>query len=275
MLESPGRKMFPEIAALEALLKEIARDELLPRFAQSQRSVKPDGSIVTEADLAVQARLVGELRRLTPDIDVLGEEMRRDEQERLMARAGAGLWCLDPLDGTSNFAAGIPFFSISLALIREGRPVLGLVYDPVREECFSARAGAGAWVNGERLLPRSVGLPLPRCIAVVDFKRLDRALRRRLVDEPPFSSQRNFGSSALEWCWLAAGRYHLYLHGGQKLWDYAAGMLILDEAGGRTTRLGREAAAAGDMGVRSAVAALDPELFTQWVSWLGATSLDG
>ncbi|MEW6038325.1 MAG: inositol monophosphatase family protein [Pseudomonadota bacterium] len=267
--------MFPEIAALEALLKDAAREELLPRFARSQRSVKPDGSIVTEADLAVQERLLGELRKLTPDIDLLGEEMSGDEQERLVARAGAGLWCLDPLDGTSNFAAGIPFFSISLALIRDKRSVLGLVYDPVREECFYAKAGAGAWVNGERLLPRRVGLPLPCCIAVVDFKRLDRALRRRLADEPPFSSQRNFGSTALEWCWLAAGRYHLYLHGGQKLWDYAAGMLVLEEAGGRATRLAHESSAAGDLGVRSAVAALDPDLFAQWVSWLGATPLEG
>ncbi|AAU91415.1 inositol monophosphatase family protein [Methylococcus capsulatus] len=262
--------MFPEIATLETLLRDVAREELLPRFARAQRSVKPDGSIVTEADLAVQERLAGELRKLTPDVEVLGEEMSRDEQESLVARAGAGLWCLDPLDGTSNFAAGIPFFSISLALIREGGSVLGLVYDPVRGECFVASAGEGAWVNGERLLPRRVGLSLRRCIAVVDFKRLDRALRRRLVDEPPFSSQRNFGSTALEWCWLAAGRYHLYLHGGQKLWDYAAGMLILAEAGGRATRLAREVSVAADMGVRSAVAALDPELFGQWVAWLGA-----
>ncbi|MGI2324849.1 MULTISPECIES: inositol monophosphatase family protein [Methylococcus] len=262
--------MFPEIATLETLLRDVAREELLPRFARAQRSVKPDGSIVTEADLAVQERLAGELRKLTPDVEVLGEEMSRDEQESLVARAGAGLWCLDPLDGTSNFAAGIPFFSISLALIREGGSVLGLVYDPVRGECFVASAGEGAWVNGERLLPRRVGLSLRRCIAVVDFKRLDRALRRRLVDEPPFSSQRNFGSTALEWCWLAAGRYHLYLHGGQKLWDYAAGMLILAEAGGRATRLAREVSVAADMGVRSAVAALDPDLFGQWVAWLGA-----
>ncbi|CAI8829963.1 inositol monophosphatase family protein [Methylococcus capsulatus] len=262
--------MFPEIATLETLLRDVAREELLPRFAHAQRSVKPDGSIVTEADLAVQERLAGELRKLTPDVEVLGEEMSRDEQESLVARAGAGLWCLDPLDGTSNFAAGIPFFSISLALIREGGSVLGLVYDPVRGECFVASAGEGAWVNGERLLPRRVGLSLRRCIAVVDFKRLDRALRRRLVDEPPFSSQRNFGSTALEWCWLAAGRYHLYLHGGQKLWDYAAGMLILAEAGGRATRLAREVSVAADMGVRSAVAALDPDLFGQWVAWLGA-----
>ncbi|QJD29482.1 inositol monophosphatase family protein [Methylococcus geothermalis] len=267
--------MFPEIALLEALLKDVAQRELLPRFARSQRSVKPDGSIVTEADLAAQERLVAELRKLTPSFEVLGEEMSGEEQRGLLMRAGPGLWCLDPLDGTSNFAAGIPFFSISLALIREERSVLGLVYDPVRDELFHAKAGGGAWLNGERLMPRRVGLPLRRCIAVVDFKRLDRALRRRLADEPPFSSQRNFGSTALEWCWLAAGRYHLYLHGGQKLWDYAAGMLILGEAGGRATRLAHESSTAGDMGMRSAVAALDPDLFAQWVSWLGAAPLEG
>ncbi|MDD2767589.1 MAG: inositol monophosphatase family protein [Methylococcus sp.] len=261
--------MFPEIPVLQSLLKEVASEELLPRFAHAQRSIKPDGSIVTEADFAVQERLIRALRQLTPDFGVLGEEMSEEEQRELLASVEQGLWCLDPLDGTSNFAAGVPFFAISLALVRQGRPVLGLVYDPLREECFHAAAGGGAWLNSERLLQRRIGLPLARCIAVVDFKRLERDLKRRLVDEPPFSSQRNFGSTALEWCWLAAGRCHVYLHGRQKLWDYAAGLLILGEAGGRETRLDPDESEVSSMGSRSAVAALDPDLFAEWTAWLG------
>ena len=99
----------------------------------------------------------------------------------------------------------------------------------------------GAWLNGARLGgAHATDHPLRRAIACIDFKRLDRALAARLVAEPPFGSQRNFGSSCLEWCWLADGRFHIYPHGGQKLWDYAAASLVLSEAGGYAMTLDGE-----------------------------------
>jgi myo-inositol-1(or 4)-monophosphatase len=91
----------------------------------------------------------------------------------------------------------------------------------------------------------------------------------------PYSSQRSFGSVALDWCWLAAGRCHVYLHGGQKLWDYAAGGLILEEAGGRAVTLAGEEIRYGELKSRSVAAALDPVLFREWAGWLGIeTSVD-
>lgn len=250
-------------------MRDAAHAELLPRFSAVTRHVKTDGSIVTEADHAMQQRMQRELVAQWPGYAFLGEEMAGDEQERLTRKTDRGLWCLDPLDGTSNFAAGIPFFAVSLALLLDGRPVLGLVYDPVRDECFMARRGEGAWINdtplGASALPPA---ELKRAIACVDFKRLEKPLAGSLGAQPPYGSQRNFGSSSLEWGWLADGRFHLYLHGGQKLWDYAAGWLILSEAGGHSVTLDGEEVFALGLAPRSVVAARDSRLFSSWLAWL-------
>jgi myo-inositol-1(or 4)-monophosphatase len=114
----------------------------------------------------------------------------------------------------------------------------------------------------------TLGLPLKNCIAMVDFKRLKPELAATLAAHQPFGSQRNFGSSALDWCWLADGRFHVYLHGGQKLWDYAAGCLILAEAGGKALTLDGEEVIAPGLLPRSVVATLDLELYQIWTAWV-------
>jgi myo-inositol-1(or 4)-monophosphatase len=264
--------MLSDLKLLRQLMRTCAQEELLPRFADVGRHIKHDGSIVTEADHAMQDRVQKELARHWPEYDFLGEETPRQEKhDTLAASRGNGLWILDPLDGTSNFAAGVPFFSVSLALLVDGRPEIGLVYDPIRDECFVARRGSGSWLNGLSMGTQvPVHLPLARTIAVVDFKRLDRELAAKLGAEPPYGSQRNFGSSALDWCWLADGRFHVYLHGGQKLWDYAAGILILTEAGGQAVTLEGEEVFTGRLETRSVVATRDPELFQTWKAWVTA-----
>ena len=137
-----------DLAFLQLLVRDIARAELLPRFADVRKDIKHDGSIVTAADLAMQSRMQEVLAKNWPTIDFCGEEMASEEHERLAATARGALWCLDPLDGTSNYAAGIPFFSVSLALIENNRPELAIVYDPVRDEMFSGLRARGAWLNG-------------------------------------------------------------------------------------------------------------------------------
>lgn len=261
--------MLPTLEQLRAVVVPLARRELLSRFTRVAAALKADGSIVTEADLAMQQALQAALAAQWPAIPLLGEEMTEEQQQALLAQREQPLWCLDPLDGTSNFAAGIPYFAVSLALLLQGEVRLGLVYDPVRDECFTAAHGGGAWLNDQRLPPRRFDLPLQRCIALVDLKRLPPPLARRLAGEPPFASQRNFGASALDWCMVAAGRGHLYLHGRQNLWDYAAGSLILAQAGGCATTLAGEPVMRCGLEPRSVVAALDPGLFAQWNGWLG------
>ena len=160
-----------------------------------------------------------------------------------------------------------------MALVVKGQPRLAVVYDPVRKECFSARAGGGAFMNGNRITCNQT-LALNACIANVDYKRLVGELAERLVRSPPYRSQRNLGSSVLEWCWLAAGRVQLYLHGGQKLWDFAAGYLILTEAGGAATTLSGGALDCASLKKRSVVAAVNPELLSQWSSWININQFD-
>lgn len=254
--------------AVVDLVCTTAQRELLGRFRYVRGERKADGSVITAADTAMQSELVRALEQRWPEIVVLGEEMSAHAQEQALAAPGGQLWCIDPLDGTTNFAAGFPFFSVSLALIENGEPVLGVVYDPVRDECFTATRGGGAALNGAPVTASSGQVTLQGAVAVVDFKRLPNALAQRLVANPPYASQRNLGSVALEWAWLASGRSHLYLHGAQKIWDLAAGSLILAEAGGQSSTLQGHPTLVADVKPHSAVAAASPSLHSQWMDWL-------
>jgi len=253
---------------LEQIIREAAKTELLPRFRHVAQQLKGDGSIVTESDLAMQQRMLDALQQLWPQTPLLGEEMSADEQQRLLENSEEGLWLLDPLDGTSNYAAGIPYFCVSLALMRNGEVELAIIYDPLRDETFSAEKGKGAWLNGEPLHAPASVRPLPQGIALIDLKRLSAELAARVVTDPPYSSQRNLGSGALDWCYVATGRVDVYLHGGQKLWDYAAGQLILSEAGGHASTLAGERVLVNTLAPRSVVAAADGGNFSQWADFL-------
>ncbi|EIC20485.1 inositol monophosphatase family protein [Thiorhodovibrio frisius] len=274
-------KEDPSLESLAAVMREVAQAEILPAFGLVQARAKADGSLLTEVDLAVQQRLIKALERLTPGIAVLGEEMPESEQLRLLERASAddahageasAFWALDPLDGTSNFACGFPAFAISLALFRKGQAELGIIYDPVRDECFSARLGQGAWLNGDPLQCRRDCQRLADAMALIDFKRIPPERVPGLIRTGAFRSQRNLGSVALDWCWLASGRAQIYLHGAQRLWDYAAGRLIAAEAGVITRMLPpglAEPSAGLTLAPRLAMAAAHPALFDQWWEHVG------
>lgn len=266
--------MHYDLKQLQEIIVAAGTEELLPRFARVERAHKADGSVLTEADLAVQERIAGQLQELWPETVFLGEEMAAEEQQALLSSTKPA-WCLDPLDGTRNFASGIPYFCISLALLQEGAVSIGLVYDPVRAECFAASRGQGALLNKQPLAVAPTGLELKQTTALIDFKRLDGALATRLATQVPYASQRSFGSVALDWCWLAAGRCHLYLHGRSHLWDYAAGQLILGEAGGYSCTLDGEPVFTRSLTPRSSVAAVDEPLFRAWTDWLKVNRVSG
>ena len=260
-----------DLDTLAQLLRAAAEQELRPRFLEVKARLKADGSLITEADLGMQARVVKELEQRWPAFTLLGEEMEASQQEALLQSRDKGLWVLDPLDGTSNFASGIPFFGVSLAFIGEQGAQAGLVLDPVRDECFTALKGVGAWLNGKALKLEAQGRPLRDAMATVDFKRLPATLAYSLAREAPYRSQRSFGSVALDWCWLAAGRIQVYLHGGQRLWDYAAGSLIFREAGG-LGGLYRDFQGQLEpdqtLQPRIGIGATEPGLFELWRDWI-------
>lgn len=256
-----------DVNLLTNIIIPAAREELLPRFNKVTRQHKADGSILTEADLAIQQRIARELQDHWPGTVFLGEEMPVGQQVELL-NSDQPIWCLDPLDGTSNFTSGIPYFSVSLALMQHDKVMLGIVYDPVRNECFTANKN-GAMLNGEPLATVDTGLNLKQTTAIVDFKRLAPELAFRLVSEIPYASQRSFGSVALDWCWLAAGRGHVYLHGRSNIWDYAAGNYIFHKAGGNSCTLEGETIFIDELTPRSSVGAVDERLFNEWTEWIG------
>ncbi len=261
--------LLPDIEKLKSLVKAAADDVLLKDFGHSEFEYKSDGSVVTPADLAMQDRLEKELKQQWPEYDILGEEMSEEQQLAVINARGA-YWCIDPLDGTSNYAAGLPFFAVSIGLIIDEQQQLGLIYDPVRDEMFTAIKGQGAYLNDCLINHNEMKFTEDKpVVAEIDLKRLPEALAVKLVTESIFASQRNIGSSAIDWCWMAAGRFDVYLHGGQKLWDYAAGSLIFSEAGGLSVSLDNENVFRGQLEVRSVLACYDKNLFDYWYDWIG------
>jgi myo-inositol-1(or 4)-monophosphatase len=269
MTPSPTRLRADAFEPLLQALREAGQNELLPRF-QGRLAVaeKPDGSLVTSADHAVDARLRTVFDRLFPGIPVLSEEQDRGEQEAVLADAER-FWLMDPLDGTTNFASGMPFFAISVALVGKNGVYFGATYDPVRDELFSAVHNGGLHLNGQPPPPRPrEAEDLAQCTALVDCKRLAPPLGTALILNPPYRSQRNLGACALEWAWLAAGRADLYLHGGQALWDSAAGTVMLAEVGGCLTDLEGRPVFRRSLEKPSAVATRAPALHRLWLDWL-------
>ncbi len=252
---------------LEQRIPELATPLLERHFRHTVATTKADGSIVTEADREMQRSLGDELQTLLPEARMLGEEMNAREQQEVID-SGQAYWCLDPLDGTNNFHHGMPLFSVSLALIRERRLEVALVFDPVRRELFSARRGGGLRIDRQAAQRPMQPDALENCLAFVDFKRLQQGLKARLLDGMPFKSQRNIGSCALEWAWLAAGRCQLLLHGGEKFWDYAAGVLLLQEAGGASRSADGAAIFNHSLDNRPCIAASEPALLNPWYDYL-------
>lgn len=226
--------MAPDIQKIIRIAETAGRSILLPGFKQqAATSIKDDGSVVTEIDLKCQDFLQLELSKLAPNIAFLGEEMSHDEQLSCL-QSNEPFWCVDPLDGTSNFATPIPMFAISIALIEQGKPVLACIHDPIRQETFTAIRSQGFQFNNQPIQKKSIE-QLIQAVGFIDFKRLDTKLASHLATQKIYRSQRNIGSCALEWAWLAAGRGQFIIHGGEKLWDYAAGSLLAEESGCKVT----------------------------------------
>ncbi len=189
-------------------------------------------NLVTQADLDCEQLVCTRLLELLP-----GSKFIREEGESDGDADSSTLWVIDPLDGTNNYVHGIPQFCVSIALVVEGKFHLGVVYDPNRDEMFSAQLGRGAHLNGQpiHVSPRpdlgesviGTGFYYDRG----DLVRRTLAAIQRLFDHP-IRGIRRFGSAALDLCWVACGRYDGYFEYALGPWDYSAGALIVSEAGG-------------------------------------------
>ncbi len=189
--------------------------------------------LVTEFDLRSERLLVNGLRGSFPEDPILAEEGG--------GAAGTNRWFVDPLDGTTNFARGLPHFSVSIAYAEEGAVRLGVVYDPMRDELFEAQEGAGARLNGRTLRVSStadladglLATGFPYDIRTQPETNLDHFARFALRS----LGVRRLGSAALDLAYVACGRFDGYWELRLSPWDWAAGLLLVREAGGRVTRI--------------------------------------
>ncbi len=202
---------------------------------QLQVSRKGPSDFVSVADTKSERAIRQELQKARPDFGFLmeegGEIKGRDTDHR---------WIIDPLDGTTNFLHGIPHFSISIALERSGQIIAGVVYQPITDELFWAERGRGAYLDNGQRLRVSGRRDLDQAVIATGIPHAGRGHHARYITElthimPAVAGIRRFGSAALDLAYVAAGRCDAFWESGLEAWDIAAGIILVQEAGGSVT----------------------------------------
>lgn len=215
---------------------EVIRNRFL---TDKEVRFKGRADIVTDGDLEAEKVILDLVRSEYPEFSILSEESNPIET------GSSYTWVIDPIDGTRNFAEGIPHFCVVVALARGSETVMGITYDPIKEEIFSAHKGQGAFLNGEAISV-SDREEIPNCVLGFDLGYVEQkagtALDMIRSLWPGFQTMRLMGSSALGMAYAAAGRIDLYFHHSLSPWDSASGLLLAREAGGNVVdRQGQDA----------------------------------
>ncbi len=213
---------------------EAAGQILKDRFARPhQISSKGLRNLVTEADILAEKAIIAAIRARYPEHQILTEET-----QHILGSDATHRWIIDPLDGTTNYARGIPSFAVSVGVEREGELQAGVIYDPLSGRLFQAQAGQGAFLNGKRLHVSACSELIDALLDLGWARSQDARLAsvRATCDLGPYvGSARNSGSAALGLAAIAAGWEDLYFHPELAPWDMAAGALLIREAGGTVT----------------------------------------
>ena len=211
------------------------------RFQPREKGPK---DLVSEADLAAQEAIRSVIHKAFPQHDFLSEEDAADRRAKglnpLGERRSEYRWIVDPLDGTTNYVHHLPGYAVSIALEHDGELVVGVVLDPLSRDCFMAERGNGALLNGSRLATSNCQVLEKALIAVSFSPHVDRdspEIRRFVEILLASQSIRRMGSAALNLSYVAAGRLDGYLATSVSIWDVAAGLLLVKEAGGLATGL--------------------------------------
>jgi len=226
------RPALKDVEALARAAGKILRDGY---EKDHQVMFKGEIDLVTEIDHQSEAFLLGEIRARWPESRIVAEES---------GESGSGeelVWYIDPLDGTVNYAHGVPMFCVSIGCGWDGQTQLGAVYDPLRDEMFLGERGAGAWLNG-RELKVSAETELKKSLLVTGFPydawtTLEDNIKHFARFGKVSQGVRRLGSAALDLCYAAAGRFEAFWELAIQPWDVAAGGLIAEEAGGRVTNI--------------------------------------
>lgn len=226
------------VSAEMALAQEIAREAgaILRQRVSATREIDYKGlvNLVTDADRASEALIASRLRAAYPDHRLIGEEGSSNET----AGDSPFVWIFDPLDGTTNYAHAYPHFAVSIALRRDDETLLGVIYDPMREELFAAERGRGATLNGEPIRVSPVDELVHSLLATgFAYAHGEREQNLPLFTEFLMKTQgpRRDGAAALNLAWVANGRLDGFWERHIEAWDVSAGTLIVEEAGGRVT----------------------------------------
>jgi myo-inositol-1(or 4)-monophosphatase len=238
LLKSASSSEVPAAADLEFVprMAEIAREagELLMDFFRRRVKIeyKGDADLVTEADRSSEKLILERIRKNWPDHEVIGEEGARIET------GGDYRWYVDPLDGTTNFAHGFPVFCVSLGLAFKGKRKAAVLYDPTRGELFAAELGKGAFLNGQKI-EVSKTAKLAQSLVATGFPSHKRHKSPNIYFYHQLTLRthgvRRAGSAALDLANVACGRFDGFWEFNLNAWDTAAGILIVEEAGGRVT----------------------------------------
>jgi myo-inositol-1(or 4)-monophosphatase len=224
-----------ELALAERMARE-AGELLRKAYGHVSAREKGPSDLVTEADTASQHLIAGRIEEEFPE-----HTLQAEEEGVVADSARPWKWIVDPLDGTINFAHGFPFWSVSIALEFAGRLVVGVVYDPLADVTFAAALGGGARRNGETIRVSRADRLASSLISAGLPTRFDRDADRQVALFRAFStgthSVRRTGSSALNLAYLAAGGFDLYYTTSVHPWDVAAGVLLVEEAGGMVSTI--------------------------------------
>jgi len=222
-----------EMLATCASAARAGGKQLLDWRGRFSTHTKGDRDFVTDADLASQAAIRAVILEEFPDHGFLGEE-----SPDLQQLGRPYCWVVDPLDGTTNYIHDFPFFAVSVSLARQGQPVAGAIYDPIRDELFLASKGGGASVDGEPIKPRN-SAELPEALLAMSFPpqmRLESPDVKAFLEVAPIcQAMRRSGSAALNLAYVACGRLDGNWAFDIHPWDSAAGVLLVQEAGGVAT----------------------------------------
>lgn len=203
----------------------------------SFKDTKGKNNILTEIDTECEEVILSVIKESFPTHDILAEESGKNVENN-----SDFIWLIDPLDGTMNYSHSYPYFSVSIALEYKGEVICGLVYDPFKNEMFSAEKGKGAYVNDNKINVSTVELLEYSLVVSGTFHHPDEEVMDKflkILKELSLKAQgvRRDGSAALDLCYVACGRYESFWEFGLNAWDMAAGSLILEEAGGKVTDL--------------------------------------
>lgn len=225
-----------------ALVRHAAMTAIMPRFGQLRAcdvEEKTPGEVVTIADHEAEEILTEGLKKILPDVRVIGEEACELEASLMQGLDKGLVWIVDPLDGTANFAAGRPPFAMMVALLQDGETIGSWILDPLADRLAVAERGSGAWINGTRLHTSSAMIDLDQLCGIVSTAfipapELGVVDRLRAAVRQIYPTARCAGH---EYPLVASGARHFNLYWRTLVWDHAPGALLLTEAGGSVTHL--------------------------------------